>query len=70
MVDMFLLGWGEEGKDGPRHRTGLRRPRAHARKGSFFLIKGAYVAILGLNGVYIAIRIKRAQAFTRLQPIS
>jgi len=50
---------------GPRHRLVVRRPRAH-----FILSRGTYIAIHGLKGVYIEICAKRAQTFTRFEPIS
>jgi len=33
-------------------------------------MKGAYIAIIDFNGVYIVISTNRGQTFTRLQPIN
>jgi len=40
---------------GPRHRSGVRRPRVHAVRGDLkiFLWRGVYIEIFGLWGGFI-----------------
>jgi len=47
-----------KGKADPRHRSGVRRPRALARRGpKFVFTKGVHIEKLRQNRVHIVIRI-------------
>jgi len=50
---------------GPRHRPGVRRPRALARRGPiFYFMWGVYIARTGFWGVYILKYINRPEILT------
>ena len=51
---------------GPRHRPGVRRPRALARRGPNFLFYmwGVYIVRTGFWGVYILKYINRSEILT------